>query len=89
MYIFKSETQIYPFCGILWFKRLDTQYNEPTNQNSVKVPKVIDLQIRKRYYKIGDYCNKRPNVPSLPGCATCAIHSIGKKNRQKRIKKCF
>ena len=24
-----------------WFKRLDTQLNELTNQNSIKVPKVI------------------------------------------------
>ena len=25
----------------LWFKRLDTQLNEPTNQNWIKVPKVV------------------------------------------------
>ena len=24
----------------LWLKRLDIQLNEPTNQNSIKVPKV-------------------------------------------------
>ena len=24
-----------------WLKRLDTQQNEPTNQNSIKVPKVV------------------------------------------------
>ena len=26
----------------LWLKRLDTQFSEPTNQNSVKVPKVVE-----------------------------------------------
>ena len=26
----------------LWLKRLDTQLNEPTNKDSIKVPKVIN-----------------------------------------------
>ena len=34
-----------------WFKRLDTQLNEPTNQNLVKVPKLLRQRIRKRCYK--------------------------------------
>ena len=25
-----------------WWKRLDTQLNKPTNQNSIKVPKVVE-----------------------------------------------
>ena len=32
-----------------WLKRLETQLNEPTNQNSVKVPKVVSQRIRKCY----------------------------------------
>ena len=43
MYIFNDNTQNYPFCRLqLLVKRLDTQLNEPTNQNSTDV--------RKRYY---------------------------------------
>ena len=34
-----------------WLKRLDTQLNEPTNQNSIKVPKVVKLTNKKHYYK--------------------------------------
>ena len=30
-----------------WFKRLDTQSNKPTNQNSIKVPKVVRLTNKK------------------------------------------
>ena len=29
------------------FKRLDTQLNEPTNQNSIKVPKFVTLTNKK------------------------------------------
>ena len=35
-----------------WLKRLDTQLNELTNQNSIKSPKLLSQLIRKRYYKI-------------------------------------
>ena len=31
----------------LWLKRLNAQLNKPTNQNSVKVPKVIKLTNKK------------------------------------------
>ncbi len=34
-----------------WLKRLDTKLNERTNQNTVKVPKLLSKRIRKRYYK--------------------------------------
>ena len=30
-----------------WLKRLDTQLNETTNQNSVEVPKVVELTNKK------------------------------------------
>ena len=32
-------------------KRLNTQLNDPTNQNSLKSPKLFSQQIRNRYYK--------------------------------------
>ena len=37
-----NYTQNYPFYVDYnyWLKRLDTQLNEPTNQNSIEVPKV-------------------------------------------------
>ena len=46
----------------LWLKRLNTLLNEPTNQNLIKVPKVVGPK-NKNFY---DYCNKEPNNPSLP-----------------------
>ena len=30
-----------------WVKQLNTQLNEPTNQNSIKVPKVVRLTNKK------------------------------------------
>ena len=51
-----------------WLKRLDTQLNELTNQNLIKVPKVIKLTNKKALLKnFGDYKNKQPNDPS-PNC---------------------
>ena len=43
-----------------WIKRLDTQYNELTNQNLKEVPKVV--QPTKKNF--GDFFNKQPNIPS-------------------------
>ena len=34
-----------------WLKRLNTQPNKSTNQNSLKSPKLLSKQIRKRYHK--------------------------------------
>ena len=34
-----------------WLKRSNTQLNKPTNQNSVKVPKVVRPTNKKRYCK--------------------------------------
>ena len=40
MYILNYDTQNYPFCRLQLVGHLDTLSNEPTNQNSIKVPKV-------------------------------------------------
>ena len=34
-----------------WLERLDTQLNDPANQNSIKGPKVVKPIIRELYYK--------------------------------------
>ena len=36
-----DETQNCLFFRLQWLKRLDTQRNEPTNQNLINVPKVL------------------------------------------------
>ena len=42
MYIPNDDIQNYPFLDYNeWLKRLDTLINEPTNQNSIKVPMVV------------------------------------------------
>ena len=42
-----------------WLKRLDTQLNQPTNQNSIKVPKVVKQTNKKTLlYDFGDSCKK-------------------------------
>ena len=41
IYITNDDAQNYPSCRLqLVVESLDTQFNEPTNQNSRKVPKV-------------------------------------------------
>ena len=40
MYVPNDDTQNYPFCRLL-VETLDTQQNEPTNQNSSKFTKVV------------------------------------------------
>ena len=43
MYIPNDDTQITPFVNYnKLFKRLDTKLNEPTNQNLIKFPKVVN-----------------------------------------------
>ena len=50
-----------------WLKCIDTQINKSTNQNLVKVPKVIKPTNQKILFKnFGDWGNKQPNVPALP-----------------------
>ena len=51
-----------------WLKRLDTQSNEPTNQNSKEVPKVVHPMYKKRYYKtLGTSVMNSPMSPSSLG----------------------
>ena len=41
-----------------WLKRVDTQSNEPINQNSIKVSKdVKPTNIKTLLLNFGDYCN--------------------------------
>ena len=44
MYIPSNDTQNYPFCRL---QLVVETFNEPTNQNSIKVPKVIKLTNKK------------------------------------------
>ena len=43
MYISNDDTQYYPFCRLQLsgWNVLETQLNESTNQNTIKVPKAI------------------------------------------------
>ena len=43
---------------------LDTQLDEPTNQNLIKVPKVVNPTNEKTLFS--DQCKEQSNVPSLP-----------------------
>ena len=52
MNIPNDDTQNYPFCRIeLMFKTLYALLNEPTNQNSIKVPKVFNSTNKKMFLK--------------------------------------
>ena len=67
-YIHNDDTQNHP--GSVdynqWLKRLETELNETTNQNSIKLPKVVEPTNKKTLlYNFGDQCNKQPNIPSL------------------------
>ena len=42
MYIPNDDEQNYPFCTLQWLIFLDTQRNEPTNQNTTKILKLFD-----------------------------------------------
>ena len=42
-----------------WLKRLDPQLTKPTNQNSIKVPKVVEPSNKKTLLKsFGGKCNR-------------------------------
>ena len=48
LYIHNDDTQRYPFCRLqLVCETFDTQLNKPTNQNSIKVPKVLEPTNKK------------------------------------------
>ena len=52
VYIPNDDAQNYPFSRLkLVVKRLHTQLNNPTNQNSLQSPKFLSERIRKLYYK--------------------------------------
>ena len=69
MYISDDDTIFVDFNQ--WLKHLDNRQNEPTNQISIKVPKVVKQTNKKMLLQVfGDKCNKLPNVPSLPGFLT-------------------
>ena len=48
-----------------WLKHLDILLNEPTNQNSVEVTKVVKPTNNKTIIKLEDWCNKQPNIPFI------------------------
>ena len=60
IYIPNDNTQITPSSVYYnyWLKRLDTQFNDPTNQNLVKIPKLLE--------NFGDWCNKTAQCPLPP-----------------------
>ena len=52
-YIPNDDTQNYAFCRLKLI-RLDTQLNEPNNQNSRKVSNVVESTNNKKLYYFGD-----------------------------------
>ena len=60
IYIPNVMTQKHFFCRL---KRLDTRRNEPTKQNLIEVPNIVEI-IRKHYYKtLGTSVIKSPLSP--------------------------
>ena len=59
-----DDTENYPFCRLQLV--VDTQLNEPTNKDLIKVPKVVK-PTKTLIQNDGDQCNKQTNVPTLPG----------------------
>ena len=52
MYIANDDTQNYPLCRLqLVVETFGHSDKEPTNQNLIKVPRLLGKQIRKRYNK--------------------------------------
>ena len=52
LHILNDKRQNYPFWRLqLVVHTLDTQLNEPNNQNSIKVPKLLCQRIRNRFHK--------------------------------------
>ena len=64
MYIHNDDTQNYPSELQLVFENLDTQLNEPTNQNTLKVPKVVKPTNKKMLlYDMGSSVINSPMSP--------------------------
>ena len=58
-----DDAQNYSFCRL---ELLDTQLNEPMNQNLIKVSKIVRTTNKETLsLTFGDKCNKQPNVPYL------------------------
>ncbi len=67
MYISNDDAQNYPFWRLQLLIETFGHWTKWPNQNSIKVPKVIMPTNTEMLLKdFGDYCNKQPNVPSLP-----------------------
>ena len=76
MYIPNNDTQNYPSVdNNYWLKgALDTQLNKPTNQNSIKFPRLLSQRITKRYYEtLGTSVINRPISPPLMNETLCKI----------------
>ena len=72
MYIQNDYSQNYPFCRwqlVVELKCFDTQPNEQTNKNLIKVPKVFEPINIKMILKLG-LVYEYLNVPSLPAFYT-------------------
>ena len=53
-----------------WLKRLNTQLNEPTDQNSLQSPKLLGQRIRKHQYKtLETSVIKSPKSPTFLSAA--------------------
>ena len=66
VYIPNNDSQNYSFCNLqLVVETLDTQFKETTNQNFIKVPKVV----KQRYYNSirTSVINSPMSPPSLRG----------------------
>ena len=49
--IYKTSPTKIQIMYFILMKSVDTQLNEPANQNSIKVPKVVQRTNKKGYYK--------------------------------------
>ena len=68
LYIPNNYTQNYSYCRLQFMvKHLDTQLNQPTNQNLIKVPKVVKQMNKDCYYNtLGtSVINGQMSPPSL------------------------
>ena len=72
MYIPKITSSVY---YNQWLKCLVTQLNEQTNQNAIKIPKLLSLQIGKYYYKTLGTSVMMSNVLFLPAYTHSHPHS--------------
>ena len=73
MYIPNDDTQVtncVDYMCRLWLKRLNTELDQPTNQNSIKVPKLLGQRIRKRYHKTLGTSVMSPTYPE------CTLYSV-------------